>query len=528
MPMVDKNLFFRQVTDNICDNLYIDEALKRCHRHLIQFMPCSDMSFVQYDLELNAFSVIAKIKDHLLIKDVENISITPLQRKKIWKEVFNRMKEVLIINQPDEISSLRFLNKSAGFSLNSSIIILRLSISGSRIGFFMVGTQGTNQYTKTHTDLLRIIHPPLSICMANALKNQELVRLKDILYDNNRFFQCELNDLSGTEIIGANGGLRPVMEMVRRVAQLGSPIFLEGETGVGKGLIANTLHRMSKRSEGPFISINCGAIPDSLLDSELFGHEKGSFTGAIGQKRGRFERAHKGTIFLDEVGELPHQAQVRLLHVLQNKEIERVGGTQTIPVDIRIISATNRNLEEMVKAGKFREDLWYRLNVFPIRIPPLRQRKEDIPALVHFFIEKKSIELKKNEQPILTPETLNRLVAYQWPGNVRELQNIVERTLIQHTQGPLRFNDTALWPEGKQGEFQYTYTDARGQLLPLKKMTAVHIRRALARANGKLSGPGGAAEFLAINPNTLRKRMDKLQIPYRKKRTRRNRPNQKS
>ena len=295
------------------------------------------------------------------------------------------MKEVLIINQPDKIPVFRYLNRKSSFILNSSHIILRLSIKEQKIGFFTIATKGTNQYMQAHADFVRLLKIPLSICMANDLKRQELVRIKEILNDNNRFYHSELNDLSGTEIIGVNGGLRTVMEMVRQVSQLDSPILLEGETGVGKGLIANTLHRMSKRSEGPFISVNCGAIPDSLLDSELFGHEKGSFTGAIGQKRGRLERAHKGTIFLDEVGELPHQAQVRLLHVLQNKEIERVGGTQTIPVDIRIISATNRNLEEMVKAGKFREDLWYRLNVFPIRIPPLRQRKEDIPCTCPLF-----------------------------------------------------------------------------------------------------------------------------------------------
>jgi len=207
---------------------------------------------------------------------------------------------------------------------------------------------------------------------------------------------------------------------------------LLGETGTGKEVFANAIHYSSPRKNGPFIKVNCGAIPETLLDSELFGHEKGAFTGAVSQKRGRFERANKGTIFLDEIGELPAPAQVRLLRVLQTKEIERVGGATSIPVDVRIISATNRNLQEMIASGRFREDLWFRLNVFPIMIPPLRQRREDIPALVHHLIERKSKELKLTGRPVLAPGAIDRLMAHEWPGNVRELENMIERSLIQH------------------------------------------------------------------------------------------------
>ena len=210
--------------------------------------------------------------------------------------------------------------------------------------------------------------------------------------------------------------------------------MLLGETGVGKEVVANAIHYTSSRRGGPFIKVNCGAIPDNLLDSELFGHERGAFTGAIAQKRGRFERADKGSIFLDEIGELPLQAQVRLLRVLQHKEIERVGGTKTIPVDVRIIAATHRNMEEMVRSGAFREDLWFRLDVFPITIPPLRRRKEDIPALVHHFIERKSKDLKIYPAPSVSAEEVERLKAYHWPGNIRELENLIERELI-HKRG---------------------------------------------------------------------------------------------
>ena len=214
-----------------------------------------------------------------------------------------------------------------------------------------------------------------------------------------------------------------------------------GETGVGKEVIANAIHNLSLRSNGPFIRVNCGAIPPTLMDSELFGHEKGAFTGALFQKRGRFERADGGTIFLDEIGELPLEAQVRLLRVLQEKEIERVGGTETIQVDIRVIAATHRNLDQMLAEGRFREDIYFRLRVFPIAIPPLRLRPEDIPVLVQHFIQKKCREMKTVKIPSLAPGALDRLMLYNWPGNVRELENAVERELIVNKGSLLSFDD---------------------------------------------------------------------------------------
>jgi transcriptional regulator with PAS, ATPase and Fis domain len=306
------------------------------------------------------------------------------------------------------------------------------------------------------------------------------------------------------------------MEMVQQVAPLDSPVLLLGETGTGKEVIANAIHYSSPRKDGPFIKVNCGAIPETLLDSELFGHEKGAFTGAISQRRGRFERADKGTIFLDEIGELPPQAQVRLLHVLQKKEIERVGGTSSIPVDIRVISATHRNLEEMIASGRFREDLWFRLNVFPIMIPPLRQRREDIPALVHHFIDRKSLELKLTERPVLAPGTIDQLIAYDWPGNVRELENMVERALIKHRGGVLSFE--ALLPVAVSGGREEVQEVGQNQpQLSLDEINARYIRQAMKLAQGKINGPRGAAQILGIHPNTLRKRMNKLGIPYGRK-----------
>ncbi len=356
-----------------------------------------------------------------------------------------------------------------------------------------------------------LLKEPFAIALGNILKHQEILRLKELLDDDKRYLQRELLHLSGDEIIGAEFGLREVMMLARQVASLNSPVLLLGETGVGKDVIANAIHYSSPRKDGPFIKVNCGAIPETLLDSELFGHEKGAFTGAVSQKRGRFERSDQGTIFLDEIGELPPQAQVRMLRVLQDKEIERVGGTNPIAVDIRIIAATNRNLEDMVKTNQFREDLWFRLNVFPIRIPPLRERKEDIPAMVHYLIGRKSRELSLSTPPSLAPGVIDLLKAYHWPGNVRELENWVERALIVSKGKPITSDDlTGIIPERRTLIPQ----ENSGALLKLDEVTSGHIRRVLEITSGKVHGKGGAAEVLGINPSTLRNRMNQLGIPY--------------
>ncbi|MFQ5792189.1 MAG: sigma-54 interaction domain-containing protein [Acidobacteriota bacterium] len=347
--------------------------------------------------------------------------------------------------------------------------------------------------------------------MSNALEHREVLRLKDMLADDNRYLQRELWRLSGEDIVGAQFGLREVMELVRQVASLDSPVLLLGETGVGKDVIANAIHYSSPRKSGPLIRVNCGAIPETLLDSELFGHEKGAFTGALAQRRGRFERADKGSIFLDEIGELPPQAQVRLLRVLQSREIERIGGSRPITVDIRVIAATHRKLQSMVKANEFREDLWFRLNVFPIEIPPLRERESDIPALVQHFIDLKTKQLKLPTRPQLAPGAIDRLMDYDWPGNVRELENVVERTLILSKGNELTFEhvhlvqaepETATMPREPRGSYN------------LDEIISKHIRGVLKMTKGRVHGPGGAAGLLGVNASTLRHRMNKLGIAY--------------
>jgi transcriptional regulator with GAF, ATPase, and Fis domain len=357
--------------------------------------------------------------------------------------------------------------------------------------------------------LLRLVREPFTIALANTLIHREVLRLRDRLADDNRYLNRELLRISGDEIVGADFGLRDVIRQVRQVAPTESPVLLSGETGVGKDVIANAIHLGSPRRDGPFVAVNCGAIPDSLLDSELFGHEKGAFTGALSKKRGRFERADGGTILLDEIGEMPLEAQVRLLRVLQHREIERVGGSDRIPIDIRIIAATNKDLPAMVATGRFREDLWFRLNVFPIPVPPLRERTSDIPALVQHFIERKAGELKVGDMPRLADGAIDRLMAYQWPGNVRELDNLIERAMILHRGEPLRF-------EGLEAQSSVTTISQPedDEVATLDVVIAGHIRRVLRATDGKIHGPGGAGELLGINPNTLRSKMKKLGIPF--------------
>jgi transcriptional regulator with GAF, ATPase, and Fis domain len=341
-----------------------------------------------------------------------------------------------------------------------------------------------------------------------------ILNLKDLLADDNRFLYQELKNKSSTEIIGGDFALKLVMEKVRHVAPQRTTVLLEGETGVGKEVIADAIQRYSPRANDPYIKVNCGAISPMLLDSELFGHEKGAFTGATNEKKSRFERAHNGTIFLDEVGELTPEAQLRLLRVLENQEVERVGGTRTIKVDVRIIGATHRNLEELVRLKQFREDLWFRLNVFPICIPPLRARTEDIPALVEYFVKNRAKALNLRIFPRLGPGAIGRLMRYSWPGNVRELQNVVERALILNQEGPLSFSELEI---DSRSRWVSTNSQRRGEIETLDEVMVSHISKALRMAKGKINGVDGCAAMLGLKPNTLRHRMKHLGIPYGRK-----------
>ncbi len=305
------------------------------------------------------------------------------------------------------------------------------------------------------------------------------------------------------EIVGESDGIWKVLRNIDMVAPTDSTVLILGETGTGKELVARAIHKNSRRSNGPFVRVNCAALPESLLESELFGHEQGAFTGATGKRTGRFELADGGTIFLDEIGEMPPAAQARLLRVLQEQELERVGSSQTIRVDTRVIAATNRDLLQMSEEGEFRDDLFYRLNVFPISIPPLRQRKEDIPTLVQSFITKLSKRLGRRIENV-PQQVIDGLQQYHWAGNVRELENVIERAMI------LSSGDELVLPAGFAPERAKRQDD-----LPLRSLAEVesdHIKSVLKHTGGVIAGPSGAAAILAMNPSTLRSRIEKLGI----------------
>ena len=516
MPFSQES-FFREAVLRICSSLDIDKALERCLEYVKQFIPADSMHLSVYLPDVQMLQFVAVAGEGYEVTNADAISVPAID----WEAPENQrpgMPFVHVVNDPANEPEVETVLHQLNLSSDFSVMVMHLYLDGSSIGEVAVRSQGTHKYTEEHGRLFVLLRDPLSIALANALKHREVVRLNELLADDSRYFQQELRAKQGQEVVGAEFGLRGVMEQAQQVAQLDNPVLLLGETGCGKGMIADTIHKLSRRAQGPMIMVNCGAIPASLLESELFGHEKGAFTGAERQKRGRFERAQGGTVFLDEIGELPLESQVKLLHVLQHKEIERVGGSQTIALDIRIIAATNRDLAGMVSSGEFREDLWYRLNVFPVMVPPLRQRKEDIPALVRYFLQHKAVELKLPSRPKLPSGALDKLMAYHWPGNVRELENFIERALIQTPGGELEIDsllDNLLQTDGARGSWEPEVNS--NQLPSLETVCAEHIRKALRRAGGKISGPGGAAEMLGVHPNTLRQRMDKMGIAYKRR-----------
>lgn len=327
--------------------------------------------------------------------------------------------------------------------------------------------------------------------------------LKNELAKENLYLKEVITDDIQNEIIGKSEAVVYALQKAKQVAVTHATVLLEGETGVGKELFANLIHQLSDRSSRPFIKVNCAALPDELIESELFGHEKGSFTGALQARKGRFELANGGTIFLDEISEMPLSLQSKLLRVLQEGEFERIGSQQTIKVDVRVISATNRDLMAEVRQGNFREDLYYRLNVYPITIPPLRTRKSDIPLLMDHFIRKFALEFNKDIRHISKAD-ITRMTEYNWPGNIRELINLIERSVISSSGDTLRI----VWDNNHHNGDH----DIQSPVSSIRELERDHILRVLKESNWKINGANGAAERLGLNPNTLRSRMKKLNI----------------
>jgi formate hydrogenlyase transcriptional activator len=355
---------------------------------------------------------------------------------------------------------------------------------------------------------------PIAAAVANALAFEEISRLTRRLQDENLALRQEIDERSMfEEIVGVSKALRDTLALVDKVAATDATVLLTGETGTGKELVARAIHRHSPRAKRALVAVNCAALPPSLIASELFGHEKGAFTGALQRRVGRFELASGGSIFLDEVGELPPEVQATLLRVLQEGTFERVGGSQPIASDARVIAATNRDLSAAVASGSFRSDLFYRLNVFPIEIPPLRQRREDLPILVEYFVARYAARLGKRFESI-EKSSMDRVLAYSWPGNVRELQNVIERATILSEGAVLRVEESLI---GGPGGGSVASVSPAGLPLPdgLREVERRQIEEALARAKGRVSGAKGAAAILGVPATTLESRIKRLGIDKR-------------
>ena len=408
------------------------------------------------------------------------------------------------------------------------------SSEGALEGALLAVAAPGRHFSASHRALLQGLAEPFAAALANDGRIREMRTLREAALAENRALLARLGRPGvGDAIVGADAGLKPVLERVALVARSDLPVLILGETGSGKEVIARAIHSRSPRAAGPLIRVNCGAIPSELVDSELFGHERGSFTGAVATRKGWFERADGGTLFLDEIGELPLAAQVRLLRILQDGSFERVGAHAPITVHVRVIAATHRDLPAMVRAGRFREDLWYRICVFPIQLPALRERPEDIAPLASHFALKAARRLGL---PVVlpAPEDLALLGAYPWPGNVRELNAVIERAAILgdgrrlevgKALGPLSAPSSTAWPDAVAAT---SLVQPQGSP-PLPASTpgdasldaamARHIEAALVASHGRVEGPFGAARRLGVNPHTLRARMRKLGIDWKRYRS---------
>ena len=461
-----------------------------------------------------------------------------IQRLKITdkvNDISDKMKEKILIVEDEFIvaNDLKIMLKKAGYQVTgiaSSVVQARKSIAEKKPDWVLLDIMLKGDLTGI--DLaweLRKINIPFLYISANTnqstlesvketqpygfmvkpFRERDLMVMLDIAkyrfdLEKNADVQESQSHEAIEGIIGKSPLLQDVVEKIRVVAPTDTSVLVVGESGTGKEKVAHSVHDLSDRNGSPIVIVNCAALPHSLIESELFGHEKGSFTGANTMRIGKFEQANGGTVFLDEIGELPLDSQVKLLRVLQEKEIERLGGNKTIKVNVRIVAATNRSLEKEVAEGRFRLDLYYRLNVFPIELPPLRERKEDIELLAGFFLTKYAAAAKRNISSI-SQNALEQLLHYHWPGNIRELEHLIERSVllaktteIEHFELPKTTEKTS--------------TESQGQMKSMEEMEREHILNALQSANGKVSGTGGAAELLKMQPQTLYSKMKKLGI----------------
>ncbi|MCB9481961.1 MAG: sigma 54-interacting transcriptional regulator [Desulfobacteraceae bacterium] len=518
--MSEKNQrLIQDITMSLYSSLDLEKSLHKTLLLLKEYVPSDLVHVFTYDIRKNLLSYLAEAteKKGVLIDEkikFENIDVFGPEDIRLNEVVVLKSSESSVLQKirmhfEKKVNS-RLFNSGEDFS----VMLIAFDIVLPLIGGFGMVAKGLDIFDETHIKIMQLVKRQLVGAVLNLLHHREVLRKNEELSREKEFLEYSLENVSAKEIIGTDKGLKNVFNLINQVACLDSPVLISGETGTGKELFANAIHKMSHRRKEKMVKVNCGAIPESLMDSELFGHEKGAFTGAFTRKRGFFEQADKGTVFLDEIGELSLGAQAKLLRVLQTMEFHRVGGSSPVMVNVRVIAATNRDLLKMVKEKRFRKDLWFRLNVFPIYIPPLRQRKEDIKDLAEYFMKKKSCEMNLEKTPEITESSVIQLENYYWPGNVRELENIIERSLI------LRMNNGLVSFENILSASSFTEkNEPAGNLKKfdtLENMTRLHIKKALEISGCKIEGKDGAARLLGMNPSTLRSKMKKLGIVLKK------------
>jgi transcriptional regulator with GAF, ATPase, and Fis domain len=513
----DERTFVHEATQSLFSSLCIEEALHAFISYLRHYIPLDAINTGVCDSFQKNIRYLAVANNEIGVLVDETVHLSSEAIEDGWKY---KIGSVVIDNC---VSSSRVVQESlwhfisAGFDVYQndsadefSTMTITIGLGKPIYAIYNMVALGKDRYTDVHKERLMLLEQPLKGAILNLVHHRDILSQNEKLKKTNEALLNRLGHTDAKRIIGAETGLRNALDKARQVAVTDSPVLLKGETGTGKELLAHAIHQMSNRSENPIVCINCGAIPESLVDSELFGYEKGAFTGASELKRGYFEQADKGTIFLDEVAELPLSVQVKLLRVLQEKMFYRVGGQRLISVDIRVITATHRDLANMVNQGTFRKDLWFRLNVFPIYLPPLRERLEDIPEMSAHIATLKAKEMNLPFQPRFAPEAMKQLKAYGWPGNIRELQNIIEHKLIISGSSLLSFPDLIRFQTGEP--IRKKVSENSDQFKSIHDLISEHIREALRISEGKIYGPGGAAELLGLNPSTLQGKMRKYQI----------------
>lgn len=502
-----------------CRHIKISESTPNIARMLYQHLPISQILIRTFNA-INLSIETAAIGFGQSSSNDPFFSVIGVKQSN-KKQLISCYKKKQILQRSRDDSCAATINFLLPLEVEDNFDILAGSLAGENdtYPFLILISKQNKIFEPRHVEMAQILIEPFSIALENDSQLHEIIRFREAAEADKKSLLTRLSRNKIVDVVvGAEAGLKKVMARVLLVAKSDVPVLIFGETGTGKEVIARAIHNISDRKEGPFIRVNCGAIPSELIDSQLFGHERGAFTGAVESRKGWFERADGGTLFLDEVAELPLPAQVRFLRILQDGWMERVGGKHPIKVNVRIVLATHRDLASMVEHGKFREDLWYRISTFPIFLPPLRERLEDLKALAQHFAHRSAIRFGL---PVLMPDEkdIQILAAYPWPGNIRELGTVLDRAALLGNGKQLEITKALGWSENNESPLRQIkkggiQNNSQQEICTLDEAMKKHIVLALNKTKGRIEGENGAAKLLGINPHTLRARMRKLRIVW--------------